>query len=249
MISFYHLTIPLARRKRALFDDVSLEIQRGDFAEVIGPVGAGKSVLFSLMSLRQKAAGAKSIIGGRNLDRLNAGGVAELRQKIGSCSQQPKFLEQRSAIENLILPLVARQQSDGALAKVETLIDGTRLAAVGEVPARGLSAAERRLLAIFRALVGQPALVVIDGGLEGLADLREDAHAAIASAHDAGSTIVLLGREASEFDARRTVLFRIEDGGVEENRIEENRVERSSSADSSRQAGTPGPSVAEQDVA
>jgi ABC-type ATPase involved in cell division len=226
MISIYHLTIPIARQRRPLFDDVCLEINRGDFAEIIGPVGGGKSVLFSLLSLRKKAASAKSIIVGRNLDRLDARGIAELRQQIGSCAQQPKFLEDRSVVENLILPLVAREQKDDALGKVEALIGGSRLDALATVPARRLSAAERRLAAIFRALVGQPSLVVIDGGLEGLADLREDARAALNSAHDAGATVVLLGRELSPCDDRRTVIFRIQDAQIEPTSLEQTQTDQ-----------------------
>jgi ABC-type ATPase involved in cell division len=220
MISIYHLTVPITHRDRPLLDDVSIEIQSGDFAEILGPVGAGKSVLFSLISLRRKAASARSIIVGRNLDRLNTRGVATLRQKIGSCGQKPTFLERRSVVENLILPLVARGQSDGALDKVETLIGSTRLEALAEVAARRLSAAERRLAAIFRALVGQPPLVVIDGGLEGLAELREDARAALTAVYEAGTTIVLLGREVSPFDDLRTVTFRLDDARLVETRLD-----------------------------
>lgn len=215
MISCFHLTVPHPQRQRPLLDDVSVEVEKGEFVEVVGPAGAGKSVLFSLLSLRAKAAHGKCIIGGRNLERLDERGLAELRCKIGSCAQRPEFLEGRSVLENLILPLVARSQPDGALEKIEDLIADTRLEALAKMPAKGLSDAERRLTAIFRALVGRPSLILIDGGLEGLGELRADARAALNTAFEAGATIVLTGRERSSFDALRTTTLRLADGQLE----------------------------------
>ncbi len=196
-------------------DDVSLEIEKGDFAEIVGPAGAGKSVLFSLLSLRKKAGRGKCIIAGRNLDRLDTNAVAELRQKISSCAQQPAFLEERTAIENLILPLVARGTAEGALERVEELIEDTRLEALARTPAGGLSDAERRLLGIFRALVGRPKLVLVDGGLSGLGELRDDAIAGLEDAHKTGATVVLTARHPSPLDHRRTLTLRLADGRLE----------------------------------
>ncbi len=215
MISCYHLTVHHPRRERPLLDDVSLEIERGEFVEVIAPSGQGKSVLCSILSLRRRVLGAKCIIAGRNLDRLDAAGVAEVRQKIGACTQHPKFLERRSVLENLLLPLVARQQPDRALGKVERLIEQTRVQALAEVPAGGLAAGERRLVGIFRALVGQPPLVVIDGGLEGLGEHYADAARGLRRAFEAGSTVVLAARAASPLDDLRTTTLELRDGRLE----------------------------------
>lgn len=215
MISCFHLTVADPHHKRPLLDDVSLEVNKGDFVEIVGPAGAGKSLLFSLLSLREKALHGKCIIAGRNLDRLDANAVAELRQTLGSCAQQPRFLEERTALENLILPLVARGQADGALETVEALIEGTRLETQARVPAGRLSDAERRLLGVYRALVGRPKLVLVDGGLAGLGDLRDEARAGIEAAHRAGATVVLFGRELSDMDAEHTLTLRLEEGRLE----------------------------------
>ena len=215
MISCFHLKVPHPYRQRPLLDDVSLEIEKGEFVEIVGPAGAGKSVLFSLLSLRAKAAYGKCIIGGRNLERLDSGGLAELRSKIGSCAQRPEFLEERTVLENLILPLVARSISDGALEEVEALIKDTGLEPLAKTLAGGLSDAERRLAGIFRALVGSPSLVLIDGGLAGLGELRDDARAALAAAYKAGATVILTGRKVSSLDELRTATFHLADGDLE----------------------------------
>ncbi len=212
MISCYHLTVSHPGRERPLLDDASIEIDKGAFVEIVGPSGAGKSVLFSLLSLRRAPTGARCIIAGRNLDRLGEAGLAELRRGVGSCAQRPDLLEERSVLENLILPLVARGEHDGALDRVNDLIEGSRLEALCDVPAAGLSDSEVKLAGIYRALVGSPELVLIDGGVEGLADLAEDALSALRRAYDIGSTIVLTSRELSPLDDVRTAALRLSDG-------------------------------------
>ncbi|WP_168210827.1 ATP-binding cassette domain-containing protein [Persicimonas caeni] len=215
MISCFHLTVAHPHHKRPLLDDISLEVEKGDFAEIVGPAGAGKSLLFSILSLRSKVAHGKCIIAGRNLDRLDPNAIAELRQTLGSCAQQPTFLDERTALENLILPLVARGRAEGALETVEAQIEGTRLEQLERVPAGGLSDAERRLLGIYRALVGRPRLVLVDGGLEGLGELEADAIAGLRAASERGATIVLTGRQLSALDGLRTRTLRLNDGRLE----------------------------------
>jgi ABC-type ATPase involved in cell division len=215
MISCYHLTVPRPGAQSLLLDDVSVEVARGDFVQITGASGAGKSVLFSILSLRRRVADARCIIAGRNLDRLDEAGMADLRRTIGSRSQRPVLLEQRSVLENLILPLVARGEHDGALERVEELIADSRLEQLAQARAGRLSEAERNLLGLFRALVGSPALVLVDGGLEGLGDLAGDARRALKQAHASGSTIVATARRPAALEDCCTVLMELSDGMLE----------------------------------
>lgn len=215
MISCFHLTIHRPGGGPLLFDAVSLEIQRQEFVEIIGPSGSGKSVLCSLLSVRRRAKNAKCIIAGRNLERLSASGLAELRQVIGACTQSPEFLESRSVLENLLLPFIAREQIHGALGKVQELVAGTPLEALSDVPVRDLAQAERQLTAVMRALVGRPEIIILDGGLEGLGDFEPVAATALARAHRQGATVVLAAREVSCCGALRTRVMRLQEGRLE----------------------------------
>lgn len=210
MISCFNLIIHRPNQGGLLFDGLSLEVSAGEFVELVGPAGSGKSVLCSLLSLRRRKKGAKCIIAGRNLERLGAAGLAKLRRQIGSTTQQPRFLEERSVLENLLLPSVARDQQRGALDAATELLADTTFEAKRAQPAAGLSASERRLLGIFRALIGAPKLVILDGGLEELGELKEQAADAIQHAHAQGSTVLIAAREPSPMNHLRTQLLRLD---------------------------------------
>lgn len=212
MISCYHLSIAHPHRQTPLLDDVSFDIERGKWAEIVGATGAGKSVLMSILALRSAALRGKCIIGGRNLDRLEPAGLAELRRSIGSCAQRPRLLEERTVVENLLLPLVARDEQRDALARVESLLAETALSGLSEARAGALSDSQRKLTGILRAVVGRPRLVLVDGGLENLGDLAVDAARALERAHDAGATVVLASRSLSPLSERRDLTFWLRDG-------------------------------------
>jgi|GEM_PF-1749375 len=212
MISCYNLHIAHPTGERPLLDDISVDISRGEFVEIIGPSGAGKSLLCSIFGLRRRVPGAKCIVVGRNTERLAASKIPQVRQKIGAHTQRPEFLEERSLLQNLLLPFIARGQVAGALQKVQNRIASTALQALAEVPMSGLSAGQRELASIFRALVGEPELVIIDGGLQGLGELSEDAISALADVSRAGATVVLAARELSPCADLRTQVIRLESG-------------------------------------
>lgn len=212
MISCYNLHIAHPAGQRPLLDDISVDISRGEFVEIIGPSGAGKSLLCSIFGLRRRVPGAKCIVVGRNTERLAPSKIPQVRQKIGAHTQRPEFLEERSLLQNLLLPFVARGQVDGALQKVQERLASTALETLAEVPMRGLSAGQRELASIFRALVVEPELVIIDGGLQGLGELAEDAISALTEASRAGATVVLAARELSPCAELRTQVIRLEAG-------------------------------------
>ena len=199
MINCYHLTVPGTERTGPLLDDVSFEIDEGEWVEFVGPSGSGKSLLHSVLALESKPTDGRLVIAGRNLARLDGRGLVELRREFGSCRQTEQLLEPRTVVENLVVPLVVRGKTTQASSTADRLLERAGLEQLRDVPVAELSAGHRRMVALLRAVMGRPRAILVDGGFEGLGDdLREAAKAAVHRSHDQGSAVVLFGRQASE---------------------------------------------------
>lgn len=216
MISCYHLTIDGVARETPLLDDVTVELDDGDWTEFVGPTGAGKSLLYSVFALELRPTDARLIVAGRNLQKLDAQGFAQLRRQIGTCRQVPEFLEERSVIENLVLPLVVRGETNRAAEVGERLLETAGCFELRDRPVCDLSAGQRRLIGMLRAAIGTPRGVFVDGGLDGLTgDSEAAARRALRDANEEGSTVVLFGREPSNVQATDAEMYRVEAGQVE----------------------------------
>jgi ABC-type ATPase involved in cell division len=209
MISCYHLSIP-SPRGTLLFDDVSFEISDGSWVEITGPSGCGKSALFALMSLQRSPEQGMLVVQGRNLPRCTPAKIAQLRRALGVCEQLPRLLEDRTVVENLLLPFIARGATRGAPEQVHEGIERAGLAALANLPASALTQPERRMVGILRATLGNPAGVLIDGGLDGLDEgEKKRAQQLLRAAHRQGSTIFLFGHSWTGSTSGRGVELRI----------------------------------------
>lgn len=214
IISCFHLRVTDPVRHRAALDDVSLEVARGAWVEVVGTAASGKSLLFSILSLRAAPPTGKLVMGGRNLDKANAQDIAEIRRMIGSCAEEPIMLEDRTFVENLVVPFVVRGEPRLALSQAEGMLERLELSYLRDVRVRDLSRQERLCLGVMRAALGSPPLVIIDSALDQLEPryakplLNE-----LKTCHLEGVAVVLFGREFTE-NARRGVRYRMEDGAL-----------------------------------
>lgn len=215
IISCFHLAVgATGKRDTKLINDISVEIRAGSWNEFIGEPGSGKSPLFGVFSLRLEADSGKLVFGGRNFDRLSRRGVADLRRTIASCGQRPILLEQRTVIENLVLPFVVRRDESRAVAVCEELLEEAGLTRCRDLQVSMLSQEERLVVGTLRAIAPHPELLLIDGVLEQLSEsTRRTMMRLLQQRHLAGSTVVLFGR-AESTNARRGTVYRIESGAI-----------------------------------
>jgi putative ABC transport system ATP-binding protein len=213
IISCYHTKAQV--NSHVVLDDVNLSIDRGTWCELVGEPGSGKSTLFDLFSLRRPSRAGKLLVCGRNLARLGGGGLAKLRRRIGSVAQHPLLLNDYTVRQNIWMPYVASgKETAKGWERLEEVLQELQLVELCDVPVGALSLEERVLVAIGRALVTNPELVVIDAALEQLgAPAQRRVMSQLQQAHLAGGTIVLFGREESG-NARRGLVYRIADGEV-----------------------------------
>lgn len=215
MIAFFDVTIPAADGGGPVVENLSLKMEKGSWNEIVGPAGVGKSALFDVLTLRRRPWSGRLIIAGRNVERMGPGGLAVARREMGSCPQGLTLLMERTALENVLLPLVVRGETQRA---VETAQEA--LGFLGLMPERDqvvstLCAQKQALVGLAMAAVGRPKVVVIDGVHEGLEPATRGVVLSwLERAQNRGSTVVIFGRRAMN---RRSasVLWRLRDGDVE----------------------------------
>ncbi|MBA2939107.1 ABC transporter ATP-binding protein [Paenibacillus sp. CGMCC 1.16610] len=148
---------------RAL-DDVSLDIDHGEFVAIMGPSGSGKSTLMNILGCLDVADDGDYVLDGKAINRLKDAQLAEIRnRKIGFVFQNFNLLPRLNAYENVELPLIYRGMSKRereplvmqALEAVD-LVDRRK-----HLPSE-LSGGQQQRVAIARTLAGNPAIILAD---------------------------------------------------------------------------------------
>ncbi|MFH1745858.1 MAG: ABC transporter ATP-binding protein [Planctomycetota bacterium] len=143
--------------------DVSLSLQAGEAAAIVGPSGSGKSTLLNILGTLEPPDAGRVRIDGRDPFALTPPELARFRNRhVGFIFQDHHLLPQCSVLENVLMPtLVERSGRDGA-GRARELIERVGLGARLDHRPAELSGGERQRVAIARALVNQPRLVLAD---------------------------------------------------------------------------------------
>ena len=143
--------------------DLSLHIDKGDFVFLTGPSGAGKSTLLRLLLRRDVPSDGQLIVGGRNLATLSPRQVQAYRRSLGFVFQDFKLLPAKTVLENVsfvprVLGMAASQQQRRTFQVLKWVGLQHRMNAY---PLE-LSGGEQQRIAIARALVNDPAIILAD---------------------------------------------------------------------------------------
>ena len=147
-----------------ILDGVSAELNRGESLAVVGPSGSGKSTFLHIAgTLDQATSGSVSLLGS-DLTQISPKDIAAFRnENIGFIFQEHHLLPQLSALENVLIPVVANGATNNeAVERAKMLLDRVGLAdRFGHRPS-ALSGGERQRVAVARALIQAPALILAD---------------------------------------------------------------------------------------
>lgn len=152
---------------------VSLRIDKGDFISIVGHSGSGKTTLLSMIGGITRPSSGTVLFEGEDIFALASDRVSEYRcEKIGFMFQFASLLPILTVKENLLLPTVFRPHAGGQVAaKAEELLQMVGLADKINVYPAQLSGGQQRRVAIARAFMNDPALVLAD---EPTGDLDEE---------------------------------------------------------------------------
>ena len=203
-------------------NDVTLEIQRGEFVAIVGASGSGKSTFMNMIGCLDQPTTGSCLIAGEDIATLDSNALANLRnRRIGFVFQQFNLLARTSALENVALPLLyAREGGLAGLTKQDRLEHAKkRLEQVGlgdrlsNTPAQ-LSGGQQQRVAIARALVNDPDLILADEPT-GALDSKTSAEVMdlLTYLNQQGITVVVVTHEQDVAAyAHRTITFK--DGRV-----------------------------------
>jgi putative ABC transport system ATP-binding protein len=174
--------------------DVSVDIGRGEYVSVSGPSGCGKSTFLSILALLDSPTSGRYFLQGRAVDQLSPGERARTRNvDIGLVFQSFNLLGDLSVYENVEYPLTLRGTSAAdRQARVTAALDRVGLTPRAKQRPSHLSGGHQQLVAIARAIAGQPPIVLADeptGNLDSVAG--EAVMAMLGELHAGGSTVCI----------------------------------------------------------
>jgi cell division transport system ATP-binding protein len=143
--------------------DVSFTLEAGDLAFLTGRSGAGKSTLLKLIPAIERPSAGSVVVNGQNVSALKRAALPYLRRNLGLVFQDQKLLYDRSVYDNVMLPLSFSSHSPKEAARrARAALDKVGLLAREKANPIQLSGGEQQRLAIARAVVNRPALLVAD---------------------------------------------------------------------------------------
>jgi cell division transport system ATP-binding protein len=162
LISFSAVSKRYAGGQEAL-RGISFALETGEFAFLTGHSGAGKSTLLKLIPAIERPTSGSVIVNGQNVGALKRSAVPYLRRNLGLVFQDQKLLYDRTVYDNVMLPLsFSGQPPREAARRARAALDKVGLLARERANPIQLSGGEQQRLAIARAVVNRPAMLVAD---------------------------------------------------------------------------------------
>ncbi len=192
MISLSHVSKRYPGGRQAL-QDVGFTIETGELAFITGHSGAGKTTLLKLLVAIERPTAGSIVVNGQNVGTLRPRAVPFLRRKFGLIFQDHKLLFDRSAFDNVALPLeIAGYPAKDAARRVRAALDKVGLLNHEKALPITLSGGEQQRLCIARAIVHRPAILLADeptGNLD--ADYAAEIGELFRSFNQVGVTVVV----------------------------------------------------------
>lgn len=143
--------------------EIDLTLKRGEFLFMMGPSGAGKTSLFRLLGLLHLPSAGRITMFDKDVARMNRQELTAQRRRIGMVFQDFRLLDHLSAFDNIALPLRINGGQDAQIGGfVSEMLGWLGMAEVIEAKPPTLSMGQRQLVAVARAVVTRPNLLLCD---------------------------------------------------------------------------------------
>ncbi|MBP2189565.1 cell division ATP-binding protein FtsE [Nocardia goodfellowii] len=214
MITMRNVTKLYKTSTRPALQDISVQVDKGEFVFVIGPSGSGKSTFMRLL-LKEEAPTAGQIqVADFQVDRLPGRKVPKLRQRMGCVFQDFRLLQQKTVYENVAFALeVIGKRRQFIDRTVPETLDMVGLGGKADRLPNELSGGEQQRVAIARAFVNRPLVLLADeptGNLD--PDTSADIMMLLERINRVGTTVVMATHDNNIVDAMRRRVIELDRG-------------------------------------
>ena len=194
---------------------INLEVESGEFVSVMGPSGCGKSTLLNLMGLLDAPTSGEVALGGRRITAYTDRLVARIRnERVGFIFQSFHLIPDLNVLDNVEIPLLYRKGISGRQrrALVAEAVERVGLASRARHFPAQLSGGQQQRIAIARAIVGKPDLILADEPTGNLDSRMGDEVMQILTDLNAGGTTVVMVTHSELLAGRTRRILRLFDG-------------------------------------
>ncbi|MEY3318050.1 MAG: cell division ATP-binding protein FtsE [Candidatus Nanopelagicaceae bacterium] len=217
MIKFENVTKVYPKSDKPALDNISLEVEKGEFVFLVGLSGSGKSTFLRLVLREEKPTTGNIHVAGKDLNTLSNWKVPQLRRQVGTVFQDFRLLPNKTVAENVAFTLHVLGFSRKEIAReVPEVLELVGLEDKADRKPGELSGGEQQRVAIARAYVSKPAILIADeptgnldpatsvGIMKLLDRINRDGTTVVMATHDAG-IVDQMRKRVIELDAGHVV--------------------------------------------
>jgi cell division transport system ATP-binding protein len=216
VIRFEKVTKTYAGQGHPALDQISIEVEKGEFVFLVGTSGSGKSTALRLVLRESRPTSGRVYVAGKEINRLASWKVPRLRRQIGTVFQDFRLLQNKTVSENVAfaLQVIGKSKSEIRSLVPETL-EMVGLEGKGDRMPDELSGGEQQRVAVARAFVNRPMILIAD---EPTGNLDPTTSVGIMKLLDrinrTGTTVVMATHDSSIVDQMRKRVIELDAGRV-----------------------------------
>ena len=216
MIRLHHVSKSYRTSTRPALDDVTVEVEKGEFAFLIGPSGSGKSTFLRLLLREEVPSKGDVYVADLNVSKLSQRRIPQLRQRVGCVFQDFRLLPNKTVTENVAFALEVIGKPRHTIRKVvPEVLELVGLEGKADRMPHELSGGEQQRVAIARAFVNRPLVLLADeptGNLD--RDISHDIMLLLERINRTGTTVLMATHDHAIVDSMRRRVVELNLGQV-----------------------------------
>ncbi len=203
-------------RDNVSLDDVSISINQGEFVAIVGHSGAGKTTLTKLILAEEVPSEGTVFFESKDIHKLSSKDLMKFRRKVGVIFQDFRLLSNKTAYENIAFAMEAIEKDEREIAKdVKHILELVDLTSRASHFPHQLSGGEKQRLAIARAIITQPDLIIADEPTGNLDPINtNEVINLLKKINELGTTVILTTHNRSVLDKINKRVITLENGRV-----------------------------------